>query len=377
MNTINKYNYESFFLDHIEGSLDAEQSAALMRFLDENPQLREELEGFEMVTVEPDSKIHFDYTATLKKPVVSASGNINEHNYEVVFAAFSEGDLSQPEIEQIYTFLDLNPHLVRELELLKKCRLQQNDKIILPDKSSLKKPLVFPIFTRRLYYAIAGAASLALLIGLSFLFRPEPTNKNFTVTNEPVVVTGPEAPGSQVTEPLAEHKPVQATPGRKFVAENDLPSEISETADIHTPLRDLPSIKQMASLNIPLKIFKVGTPTPVLSEQKYFSGYYADIALAQNIRHAEINQAEPSPEKLLALGTAVLREIIQPGQEDLNLLPGQINFWKIADAGISGLAWLTGANLELSKTTDSDGRVTSFTFQSQSLVINQNLRKNK
>lgn len=377
MKTINKNNYESFFLDYLEGRLNTEQTEVLMRFLDENPALREELEGFEMVTVEPDSSIRFEGSKSLKKPVVMASGNINEHNFEEIFAAYAEGDLSQPEMEQVHTFVGLNPHLGRELELLVRCRLQADEKIIFPDKASLKKPVIFPILTRRLYYGIAAAASLALLIGLSFLFKPEPINKDIIVNIEPVIVEEPITPGSQLAETPAGEKPGQATPGRIVTPVSNYDADASGPSATSVQQRNLSTIGLLASVSIPPEILRAEPPKPVMSEQRYFSGYYADISLAQNIRHAELLEDEPSPERLLAQGTAVVREIMQPGEEDIRLLPDQIDLWKIADAGINGFARLTGADIEFRKTTDNQGRVTSFAFESQSMVINRNLRKSK
>jgi hypothetical protein len=72
-----------------------------------------------------------------------------------------------------------------------------------------------------------------------------------------------------------------------------------------------------------------------------------------------------------------VKEVFQPGEEDINIMPASVNFWQIADVGINGFARLTGADLEFRTNTDEDGRVLSFALESQSMLINRNLRRNK
>ena len=46
MREINRDNYEAYFLDSLEGSLTKEEQLALNQFLEQNPDLKEELEDF-------------------------------------------------------------------------------------------------------------------------------------------------------------------------------------------------------------------------------------------------------------------------------------------------------------------------------------------
>lgn len=383
MKAITTNNYESFFLDYIEGRLDAGHIAALMGFLDEHPELKEELQGLELITIEPDTSISYGNRESLKKTAIMPYGELNESNYEEVFAAFAEGDLPANAIAEVKHFISMNPQLDHELELLKQCRLQPNNEVMFPGKSSLKKPVIIPFITRRLYYGIAVAASMALLIGLSFLFEREPTKNNQVTVVEPMVPEQVEDLGPTGMENVISEQNLTSLPGNQVavnLAESQPEPTLTEEhgfSKIQIQNRNNNTLSHLAFINISDDAFSSEVPKPVINELKYISDYYADIAIAQNIRHAETPEEQLSTERLLAQGTAVVKEIMQPGEEDLRILPEQIDLWKVADAGINGFARLTGADLEFRKTTDSEGRVTAFAFESQSMVINRNLRKNK
>jgi len=70
--TINKFNYEAFALDYLEGTLSAELTEEMERFLATHPAIEAELSGMmEMVYLEPDTSIVFeDKTALLKEEKV-------------------------------------------------------------------------------------------------------------------------------------------------------------------------------------------------------------------------------------------------------------------------------------------------------------------
>jgi hypothetical protein len=55
MEKITRHNYESFFLDYLEGELSDELKMELEVFLTENPDLAEELEEFESVSLKPEA----------------------------------------------------------------------------------------------------------------------------------------------------------------------------------------------------------------------------------------------------------------------------------------------------------------------------------
>ena len=76
---VNRDNYESWFLDYLDGRLDAGQTGMLMSFLEFNPDLKEELEGMELLKLEA-AGTEYDLKASLRKPDSSPTpGNIIEN----------------------------------------------------------------------------------------------------------------------------------------------------------------------------------------------------------------------------------------------------------------------------------------------------------
>jgi len=77
MNLITRKNYEAYLLDYVEGNLSPELIAELMLFLEQNPDLKEVLEDFEIHKLEPVEDLGFDKTRLKKE-----TGIITSDNYE-------------------------------------------------------------------------------------------------------------------------------------------------------------------------------------------------------------------------------------------------------------------------------------------------------
>ena len=130
---INRHNYESFFMDYLDGEMSPDQVIKLMSFLKENPDLKTELEEFEEISVEPDKK-RFESKISLKKTFI-----VNDSNFDIFCIASLEGDLTNEEATLFQNWLQQNPLKAREFELYKKTRLIP-EKITFGFKSTLKIP---------------------------------------------------------------------------------------------------------------------------------------------------------------------------------------------------------------------------------------------
>ena len=64
---IDRNNCELYFLDYLEGTLPAEETAELLLFVEENPDLKELIENEAMIGLVPDLTIHFNHKASLKR----------------------------------------------------------------------------------------------------------------------------------------------------------------------------------------------------------------------------------------------------------------------------------------------------------------------
>ena len=58
MSLITKNNYEAFLLDYVEGNLSPEHTAELMLFFENNPELKEDLDDFALLTLDvPETQL--------------------------------------------------------------------------------------------------------------------------------------------------------------------------------------------------------------------------------------------------------------------------------------------------------------------------------
>ena len=160
---INRNNYEEFFLDYYEHSLDAGQVAELMVFLEANPDLNEEFEAFEALPLVPE-RTFFERKEKLKKKEYEDSGDITALNYEAYMVAGMEKDLDDDGRRQLEAFLTRNPEARLEYDLFLKTKLQPG-LFTYPGKAGLRKSMV-RIYHRRVAAVAALAASLLILWGI-------------------------------------------------------------------------------------------------------------------------------------------------------------------------------------------------------------------
>ncbi len=98
---INRDNYEAYFIDYLEGNLDEKLVDDFLEFLQQNPDLKEELAMFKSVSLEPE-EIKFN-----KKELLYKNKFDSEDVFNNTSVAFMEGDLTDGEKEQFAKYLEL------------------------------------------------------------------------------------------------------------------------------------------------------------------------------------------------------------------------------------------------------------------------------
>jgi len=169
---ISKDNYEAFFLDYHEGNLSDAMRREVLAFVASNPELREEFESFEIISLGDKTDMKFPGKEKLKKDTV------NEYNYKTWLVAYVEGDLDGREKREVENFIEANSLYKREFEILKQAKITPDYSIRFAGKSSLKKGgIVIPMWVR-----IAAAACLVIgLLGYWMIQRksqPELVHEN-------------------------------------------------------------------------------------------------------------------------------------------------------------------------------------------------------
>lgn len=160
---INLHNYQAYFLDYHEGSLSLDLVKELMQFVEQHPELREEFESFEPITLIDSGLIKYDAKASLKKE----QKGIDTSNFEEYAIGYVEETLSAEEKQELKTFIAKNPVYQKEFDLYLKTKISADTRIAFQDKSSLKKGNKRPVG----FYYWSAAASVALIIGMYFIFN--------------------------------------------------------------------------------------------------------------------------------------------------------------------------------------------------------------
>ena len=160
---ISRNNYELFFIDYLDGTLNDRQIAELEDFLLLNPDLREELEGMEKMGLPADNLILADKDILRK---IDTEGSLSEDNFDDYCAAYIEGDLNEEEIYVLESYIENHPEHKNDLELYRKTSLLPDSSITFLPKNKLKK--FAPVVKRIYFYSILSAAAAITLLMIIF-----------------------------------------------------------------------------------------------------------------------------------------------------------------------------------------------------------------
>lgn len=173
---IDNNNYESWFLDYHEGNLNANQRAAVMAFLDKNPDLHDVFYAFESIRIEKSSVADEVYPC---RDELYKSDSLSAWNVQEWLVAALEGDLEVSQQQELERFITQNPSLLHEQELLARTRLKADTSEVYEGKSKLRHAEVIRLrsYTRILRYA----AILLLLAVSAYTIRKLANDKPYTV----------------------------------------------------------------------------------------------------------------------------------------------------------------------------------------------------
>lgn len=161
MEKINRHNYEAYFLDYLEGNLSAEEKHDLLIFLENNPELKQELDiDLNELKLVPQ-QVYFKDKEEIKSSVI---GVLTTANVETRMIESVENLLDQTKQVELDEFVKKH-QLEKEMLAFKSTILKPDFSIQYKDKKKLKVPVGFVI---PLYVRVASAAAVVLFIGLAY-----------------------------------------------------------------------------------------------------------------------------------------------------------------------------------------------------------------
>jgi len=134
---INNDNYEIYFLDYFEGKLSPGEIEELLIFLKQHPEVKSEFEGFELVSLIPDNKIHFERKELLLRSETLTDEPITSENIDEFLIAEMEGFHSDNGAKKLNEFISSNPGFEKDRHIFSLTRLRPNSAIKFPDKQTL------------------------------------------------------------------------------------------------------------------------------------------------------------------------------------------------------------------------------------------------
>ncbi|MDG1330830.1 MAG: hypothetical protein P8P74_00760 [Crocinitomicaceae bacterium] len=235
---ISIFNYEAFYLDHLEGNLGEEDTALLLAFLEEHPDLFEEEGDFVMLDATVDAPT-FDDKDSLK--IVSDEAGIVLSNVEHFLIAESEGQLPVAKQEELNAFVAQHPHLEKERKYLAAMFLKADQSIVYAEKSGLKRKGAVIFWP---YIALAAAS---ILIAFFFVMNNDPKTDEFA--ENPNTIEKNE--DQKQERPVVEKDNIQLV--NNVVHENSTPEQDTENSSpsprVNVSPSNTPNRQAIASVN--------------------------------------------------------------------------------------------------------------------------------
>lgn len=203
--TINRHNYEEFFILYMDNELAADDRRAVEAFVQLHPDLKEELDLLLQYKLEPDTTIVFAGKEELQK--INGETPVSLSNYEEWMILYTDHELTAAQQLQFEQFMIAHPGLTKEFEQFKQSKLVP-EHVTFTGKASLYRK---EEKMRRLpaWWRFAAAAILLLAIGITAVMvinnNSEGEKKEIVKDATPAVDKTPESPVIVPPAPVKEN----------------------------------------------------------------------------------------------------------------------------------------------------------------------------
>ncbi|MDO9614921.1 MAG: hypothetical protein Q7J86_10420 [Bacteroidota bacterium] len=339
---ITRDNYEPFFLDYLEGNLKETMIDQFLDFLEQNPDLKEELQLFDNIHL-PEEQVAFSGKQHLYK---------TEHDekpaFEMKTIAYMEGDLKDDERKSFETFLSAHPELQKEYNLFDKTRLIADTGIKFPQKHKLYRKSGTII---ALNWVARAAAVVVLIWGINSLFQPGSQKVGPSVIPE-IASVKPQSKPAEIepekiikkTEIAQNTSKVSQKPAIAQQKTNNKPAQNSEVETIFQE-RDLTEMNEISPILAMLKSETVET----------------QLAVSREINVEKINDS-----RILTIDEFLASRAKKIGNEGINSVQ------RIFRTGLNVASELSGDRIGYNV---KDGKVSSLEFETRLMAFSIPLEK--
>lgn len=338
---IDRNNYESFFVDYLEGNLDEKLVDDFIEFITQNPDLKEELALFEPVAIDA-LNIEFGKKELLYKERFDLENEFNE----AAIAAL-EGDLTENDKIEFENYITKHPERKPEVALFEKTRLIADQSVVFQKKNTLYKTA--PIKTFLLWSGRVAALLVIAMLAYYYIGK----NEKSPFDNSKIAVI------------------------ENNNSTNDLPAEINKDPENNIPqVKDVPVTSQLKAAEKEAKQSKTESLrenfTAPDNQNDFTRTEIETIQLAQ-IERVQATIAPELPEAELAAIRITIPSVETPDEyllvDRIKDKTGfeKINFKKITQAGLNLVASLS--NEKFRYQTNETGKVTEIIYDSRLLAF--------
>lgn len=361
-------NYEIWFIDYLDGNLDEHAVAGLFKFLEENPDLKEEfgeLSGYSLVP--PD--IVFNQKDMLKK----SFQDLSDEQFDYLCIARAENDLGAGQEEELNEIITSDPSKADRYSLISRLKLKPPD-VEYKYKYRLRKLTVARKIIRYSIIGLSAAASVLVLFTVirnnpvavpdlqvtevvndtsRSLVNPPMETKTAQLEENTAVVTGQEDKNSSANEILAASE-------YSIIANTISPEpEITET------VADTGNIRASERVDVGKVRFRP------------YEGLYAGIPEASLIAINTNDYNLPDFDEVPGINDRFAKFFREKILHSAHPTYGELKAYEIADAGINGLNRLLGWNMSLEENIDENGDIASIHFSSRLVKFNAPVKNNE
>jgi hypothetical protein len=199
---ITRENYESIFIDYLDGNLPTGMEKDMHAFLRENPDLADELNSLSNISIEPSEIEEYNYKHLLKSDF-DEPGVLEEKCIRAL-----ENDMSDAERAEFEQYLAHSPKAANEYKLFKATKLIPDESIAYKHISKLKRRKVVPLYWISAAAIIVLAAIFWFSTDTQYHEIPEVQIAELPISFETGVITEKSTPLNLIETPriLAEAK---------------------------------------------------------------------------------------------------------------------------------------------------------------------------
>ena len=201
---ITKNNYEIFFLDHLEGNLDENLVDEFLEFLQQNPDLKEELSMMNTAPILPDSVVFRNKEKLYKEKFDS------EKEFNQAAIALIEGDISGTEKAEFDSYLLKHPEKQKEVQRFQQTKLQPDKSVVFAHKDKLYRHTL-----GKTIFLWSSRVAAVLIVAMAIYFYIDQTGENIINENQMAVIeseTAKEDVSPDTKKPQVETEKKQGEP---------------------------------------------------------------------------------------------------------------------------------------------------------------------